>query len=146
MPLFFSFSKFKQSKVSTSITQNSIVSIEVILFPFRNFFDSSSKIFAHDRLGNPKMPELIAGIEIDLKFFWDASNKQFWIAFLNLKVSFPSPILGPTACITALHGSLPAVVMTAEPTGTNPIFSLSLWIIAQPFLTITAATPPPCLR
>ena len=56
------------------------------------------------------------------------------------------PILGPTACIIALHGNLPAVVIAAKPTGTKPILLLSCCIIAPPFLTMAAATPPTCLR
>ena len=45
-----------------------------------------------------------------------------------------------------MHGNLPQVVIAAEPTGTNPILLLSSCIICPPFLTIAAATPPPCLN
>lgn len=122
-----------------------MTSIEVISFS-RKLFDSSTRIFAHLSFGNPNIPELIAGIETELKFCSDASNSTFLTAFVNFRSSFPSPILGPTACITALHDNFPAVVITAEPTGTNPILSLSSCIDGPPFLTMAAATPPPCFR
>jgi hypothetical protein len=46
--------------------QNSIMPIEHILLSFssRNLSDPSTIIFAHLSLGNPNIPELIAGIEI----------------------------------------------------------------------------------
>src|SRR5437870_3666588 len=58
-------SVLKQSSVSLSYIQNSIMSIgDVLLFCLRNLSDSWTSIFAHLSLGNPKIPELIAGIEI----------------------------------------------------------------------------------
>ena len=48
--------------------------------------------------------------------------------------------------MTALHGNIPDVVITQQPTGTKPILSLSSCIISPPFLTIASATPPPCFR
>ena len=60
--------------------------------------------------------------------FCVASVREFMTAFFSLLSSSPSPIRGPTACMIALHGNLPAVVITASPTGTNPIFLLSFWI------------------
>jgi hypothetical protein len=48
--------------------------------------------------------------------------------------------------MTALHGNLPDVVITEEPTGTKPILSLSFCIISPPFLKMAPATPPPCFR
>ena len=135
----------KQSVVSSSIRQNSIISREVVLFA-RNFLASCTNILAHLSLGNPKIPELIAGIEILLNFISEASVKLLLTALLNFVSSSPSPILGPTVWITALHGNLPDVVITEEPTGTKPILSLSFCIISPPFLTMAPATPPPCFR
>ncbi len=107
-----SFSKY--SIVSTSITQNSTVSMVVVGLSSKNLLTSFTRICAHLSFGKPNIPELIAGIEILLKHFSDASTILLLTVFLNLLFSSPSPILGPTACITALHGRLPAVVIAGE--------------------------------
>lgn len=61
------------------------------------FLASPTSILAHLSLGNPKIPELIAGIEIDLNFLSEASVKLLLSELLSLASSFPSPIFGPTA-------------------------------------------------
>jgi hypothetical protein len=47
----------------------------LLLFCSRNISDSSTSIFAHLSLGKPKIPELIAGIEMLLKPFSEAIIK-----------------------------------------------------------------------
>lgn len=74
-----------------------MISIEEVLFCSRNLFVSATKIFAHLSFGNPNIPELIAGMEIERYLSCDASSNELLIAFVNLCSSFPSPILGPTA-------------------------------------------------
>ena len=49
--------------MSSSNIQNSIILMDMPLL-VRKLFDSSSSILAHLSFGNPKIPELIAGIEM----------------------------------------------------------------------------------
>ena len=88
----------------------------------------------------------MAGNAIESSLYVSASISELRVASLSLSSSFPSPIRGPTACITYRAFNDPPDVMTACPTSLPPIVSHSFWIIPPPFFRIAPATPTPNLR
>ena len=72
-------------------------------------------------IGHPNIPVLIAGNAMERRLCLSAISRQESVASFNFAASSPSPILGPTAWITYLAGSLPALVMAQEPVGTGPL-------------------------
>ncbi len=71
--------------------QNSIIFNDDFGFSLRNFFVSVINILAHLSLGNPKMPELIAGIDKLSNYASDARKSEFLTASFSFLSSSPSP-------------------------------------------------------
>jgi len=76
--------------------------------------------------GNPKIPQLTAGIEIDFMPYSFANLRTLRIAFLSFSSSLPSPNLGPTVWITYFAFNRYPFVITASPTGIGPLSSTIL--------------------
>jgi hypothetical protein len=72
---------------------------------------------------NPRLSYL----RYTIQFLSELARTNSKHALSSLLSSSPSSILGPTVCITALHGNFPALVITEEPTGTKPPPILSLY-------------------
>jgi len=98
--------------------------------------------------GTEKMPELTAGKVSDFQPRSCARRKAFLSVCTSLFSSSPTPKRGPTAWMTPLKGSRPAVVTTASPTGMRPwarIRCRHSWSSSLPAACrMAAATPPPC--
>src|SRR5229473_845674 len=100
--------------------------------------------------GTAKMPLETAGNDTDCQSRSSAQRNAASSACRSLSSSSPSPKRGPTAWITPLKGSFPAVVTTALPTAIGPrlrtMRSDSSCSAAPAAREMMPATPPPCAR
>src|SRR6266850_2260305 len=100
--------------------------------------------------GTAKMPLDTAGNDTDCQPRSSAQRNAASSACLSLSSSSPSPKRGPTAWITPLNGSFPAVVTTALPVGSGPrlrtMRSDSSCSAGPAAREMIPATPPPCAR
>lgn len=89
-----------------------MISLKYFLSVFKN-------VSAHSYLGKPKIPLEIAGNDILCKSNFSAIINVSKIQFSSTSISFSLPPLhiGPTACITILHGKCLACVHVAFPYG-----------------------------
>src|SRR3989442_4017362 len=98
--------------------------------------------------GTAKMPLETAGNDTDCQPRSSAQRNAASSACRSLSSSLPSPKRGPTAWITPLNGSFPAVVTTALPVGIGPrlrtMRSDSSCSAAPAAREMIPATPPPC--
>jgi len=74
-------------------------------------------IYAQRSIGNPYIPLLIAGKQIDWYWSWSHLAKQFHIQSLSFSGSLFLPLhqIGPIACMIALHCKFPLTVSIAYP-------------------------------
>src|ERR1700752_841400 len=100
--------------------------------------------------GTAKMPLETAGNDTDCQSRSSAQRNAASSACRSLSSSSPSPKRGPTAWITPLNGSFPAVVTTALPVGIGPrprtMRSDSSCSAGPAAREMIPATPPPCAR
>src|SRR5712691_620022 len=100
--------------------------------------------------GTAKMPLETAGNDTDCQPRSSAQRNAASSACRSLSSSPPSPKRGPTAWITPLKGSFPAVVTTALPTAIGPrqrtMRSDSSCSAAPAAREMMLATAPPCAR
>src|SRR6266513_2488752 len=100
--------------------------------------------------GTAKMPLETAGNDTDCQPRSSAQRNAASSACRSLSSSSPSPKRGPTAWITPLNGSFPAVVTTALPVGIGPRLRTmradSSCSAAPAAREMMPATPPPCVR
>src|ERR1700694_4700518 len=99
--------------------------------------------------GTAKMPLETAGNDTDCQPRSSAQRNAAASACVSLSSSRPSPKRGPTAWITPLKGSFPAVVTTAPPVGSGPRLATmrsDSSCSAGPAAREKTAAPPPAAR
>src|SRR5213592_2293812 len=109
---------------------------------------AATKALAQMSSGTAKMPLETAGNDTDCQPRSSAQRNAASSACRSLSSSLPSPKRGPTAWITPLNGSSPAVVTTALPVGIGPrlrtMRSDSSCSAAPAAREMIPATQPPC--